>query len=131
MLESAAVNTTKFIRCVAAGIRIRRNTVTNGLAVTSAPGWMLCQGTNRDHFNHRKPVPELTEVPEAAGIHAQQQQGKQHNPNPRRHLRKPPAAIDGHRGRLAADSNRLARPIRVTNDKPSPPADIEFCVNAE
>ena len=45
MLEAAAVITTKFTRCAAAGTPINWKTLTNGLAVTSDPGWIWFHGT--------------------------------------------------------------------------------------
>ena len=45
MLDAAAVMTTRLTTCAAAGMPIRLNTRTNGLAVMSDPGWMAVHGT--------------------------------------------------------------------------------------
>ena len=45
MLEAAAVITTRFTTCAAAGMPTARKTLTKGLAVMLDPGWMVVHGT--------------------------------------------------------------------------------------
>ena len=62
---------------------------------------------NREHLHQRKPVLDFTEEPDLRGVDRDQRRRDGHNPDRRRHMRKPEREIDGDRGHFRADRQDL------------------------
>ena len=86
---------------------------------------------DRDHLDHREPVFKRAEAAHAARVHPQQSRGESHDPQPRRNIGEPPAAVDRDRGGFASDGDRLHRPVGVAHHEAGPASEVNFGMDTE